>query len=359
MALDSQIRDKCLELLIAVQAFEKYWAYYSFSSGNLYDEQAMTSGKLFVDKLEEITDIYPEIWNSRHIAGQIDSNRQYFLTIVDDIAKWAETGNIEIIENRTSFEMKLSILSMILNEQLIDAVNLDVHPPITLSNLGFGYTDDVQKWSAHIPDVRVFIRHNNVKEFTANLHVQETIVVVADIRRSQDLMTYAVSSQDFAERMGELLSTGRKLISSYGGIFDKFTGDGLIAYFNEATNKAENESAAGNFTEFCKEFLAFCNSHFEKWNRTVSKLPHEMPGMAIGADKGNITFDLVDGHLVAVGAPIVWASRLAGVAKSGEVAINNHLWHSLEKQKLDVDKRLGNTKAGEEFFARVWKPAAM
>jgi len=165
----------------------------------------------------------------------------------------------------------------------------------------------------------------------------------------------SASPEDFAERLDTLVQKGRELLSEYDGIFDKFTGDGLIAYFNPAvTDKDRNHVEC--FISFCRDFIGFCEGHFDEWNKTVQKQPHSAPGIAIGADMGKISFNLKSGHLVAVGSPIVWASRLASVAKSGEVAINNCLWSALASEKLNVDERKGVTKSGEEFLARIWTP---
>ena len=61
----------------------------------------------------------------------------------------------------------------------------------------------------------------------------------------------------------------------------------------------------------------------------------------------------MNNQLVAVGAAIVWASRMAAVARANEVIVNNLLFSRLEgRGDIRFSARPETTKGGEGFLAR-------
>lgn len=162
------------------------------------------------------------------------------------------------------------------------------------------------------------------------------------------------SLQEFSERMVEFVNRTRELIEKYSGFFDKFTGDGFIAYFNEAVCRESKVSHIQSFLGFLKEELDFAGPLFQEWSSSIRKRPVTEIGLAIGADVGQIKFEDVHDHLVAVGDAIVWAARMASIAGSNEIIVNNLLFSALEKRDgISFQRREGTTKAGESFLAHA------
>lgn len=190
-----------------------------------------------------------------------------------------------------------------------------------------------------------------------------TIAILGDIRRSQDLMTYSESPDSFFRFMSDFLSETRRIVDTHLGIFDKFTGDGFVAYFNQYLCGKDDRDALDCFLGFVAEETAFANAHFAQWITEVRKLPDRNVGLAMGADLGKVAFRDMNNHFVAVGDAIVWASRMASEGAAGEVVMNNLLWRAVEshwarKPELTQpqEERVGKTKAGESFLAWVIKP---
>jgi CheY-like chemotaxis protein len=220
-----------------------------------------------------------------------------------------------------------------------------VHPEVAQRLEGY------LKWRGHFPQLKSKADPQTVMEKASR---SASIVVVGDIRRSQDLMTYAMDEQDFSRRMVEFISTTRSVLNKHGGFFDKFTGDGFLAYFNEAICENYGTNHLDSFTGFVREFTGFCHSHFREWVKFVRKIPGEPIGLAVGADLGRVSFQSLDYHVVAVSESIVWASRMASAAKAGEVLTNNLLYQALrQRDDLVFESRAANTKSGESFQA--WK----
>jgi class 3 adenylate cyclase len=220
-----------------------------------------------------------------------------------------------------------------------------VHPDVARRLEGY------LKWRGHFPRLKTRADPQDVMEKACR---SRTIVVVGDIRRSQDLMTYAMDEQDFSKRMVEFISTTRSMLDEHGGFFDKFTGDGFIGYFNESICELYGSNYIDSFIGFIREFTCFCNSHFREWVKFVRKVPGQAVGLAVGADLGRVSFQSLNYHVVAVSESIVWASRMAAAAKAEEVLVNNLLYQTLcQRDDLVFDSREASTKSGEGFQA--WK----
>ena len=85
-------------------------------------------------------------------------------------------------------------------------------------------------------------------------------VMAADIRESTLLMKEAVHFERFAKIMDKFVSAVRSGIGTPGGWFDKFTGDGFLAYWiAPSTPKEEYQrrfvEAAGNLAHTAHELI--------------------------------------------------------------------------------------------------------
>jgi CheY-like chemotaxis protein len=226
-----------------------------------------------------------------------------------------------------------------------DDTNQTVHPDVAQR------LESYLKWRGHFPRLKAGADPQEVMEKACR---SRSIVVVGDIRRSQDLMTYAIDEQDFTRRIVEFISTTRSMLDQHGGFFDKFTGDGFVGYFNESICEAAGSNYIDSFINFFREFTGFCTGHFREWVRFVRKVPGQAVGLAVGADLGRVSFQSLNYHVVAVSESIVWASRMASAAKAEEALVNNLLYQTL-RQRTDLifEGREATTKSGESFQA--WK----
>src|SRR5690606_4988561 len=59
----------------------------------------------------------------------------------------------------------------------------------------------------------------------------EAVVISIDIRRSTDLMLKAKSPTEYSDFITGLSQKLSQIIIQHLGIFDKFTGDGILAFF--------------------------------------------------------------------------------------------------------------------------------
>jgi len=155
--------------------------------------------------------------------------------------------------------------------------------------------------------------HNLFKNSTK----YDTVVVSIDIRRSTELMLKARTPELFSKFITELSFKLSQIIIANFGIFDKFTGDGILAFFpkfysgNEAVIRAIKAS-----NECHLLFKEHYNNSKDCFNVFIKDV-----GLGIGIDFGNVTLVNTQSELTVVGIPVVYACRFSG-AKAGETLLN-------------------------------------
>lgn len=133
-------------------------------------------------------------------------------------------------------------------------------------------------------------------------------VVSIDIRRSTELMLKARSAQAFSAFILGLCDRLKTIVGACHGVFDKFTGDGILAFFPDfysgpdaaylALLAADRSHAA--FNELYRQSRGVFNSILKD------------TGLGIGIDYGQVHLVQMAGGLTVVGAPVVYACRFGG-----------------------------------------------
>lgn len=333
-----------VECLVLAQTFETFLAYYVQSDAQLFGRQCRDSGLKFLEVLDELLRKNPGMKDSLALWAGKDKDT------IPKLREWLLGKNEYPYETSRESRRKLWTLVSTLKALLIIELGLTRFPLMEMSPQEQEYSEKYIKWRGHLPPE--IIRNNNPETLVALASSKQTIVITGDIRKSQDLMTYSRSPSVFSKRMVEFITETRALLTKYRGFFDKFTGDGFLAYFNEAICSAGDMDYREASLEFLRSLLKFSSTHFSDWIKDVKKLPAEPVGLAIGADLGIVEFQNLSHHLIAVGDPIVWASRMASGARADEVVVNNLLYESLrDLTGIRFEERQGKTKSGEPFMA--------
>jgi CheY-like chemotaxis protein/class 3 adenylate cyclase len=334
--------DDLRDNLTAASKFSMWWTYYQQFDCQSVEPECRRSALDFLHVFDKIVQRDHRIMAA--LANQPGEK------IVERLRQWANDSSKgpspDGFLNLTNVLLFLTIYRSQIESQLSSASsNTDqmVHPDVAHR------LESYLKWRGHFPRLKT---RSDLQEIMEKACRSATIIVVGDIRRSQDLMTYAMDEQDFSRRMVEFISKTRSVLDKHGGFFDKFTGDGFLGYFNESICELTGANYLESFIGFIREFTTFCHSHFREWVKHVRKIPGQAVGLAVGSDLGRVSFQSLDYHVVAVSESIVWASRMAAAAKAEEVLVNNLLYQSLRQRKdLVFEDREASTKSGESFHA--------
>lgn len=286
------------------QSFETLWAYYSLSSGELYNELCKKEAIRLLDAINNLAKVDSDILDAKKlkIGDKSDIN-----AILEKLSCWAQGTSCDSSERLVASGWVLRVFLSCLRRLILKKLKIKEGPIFVLSSFEEDHSRRIMRWKPHLPMPALIAGPDKIINLASD---SLTIVVVGDIRRSQDLMTYATDPIDFSKRMVEFFITTRQFVEKHAGFFDKFTGDGFIVYFNKEVSKTAGLDFIECFLNFIKDEMTFALPFFVNWEKSIRKRPIKNIGLAIGADIGKIRFEDIQNHLV-VGDAVVWATRMA------------------------------------------------
>ncbi|MEW6517778.1 MAG: hypothetical protein AB1461_00015 [Thermodesulfobacteriota bacterium] len=152
-------------------------------------------------------------------------------------------------------------------------------------------------------------------------------VMSIDIRSSTELMLNAKTPDDFAEFITQLCDRLTELVIKNGGVFDKFTGDGVLAFFPDFYS---GEDAGLRALLTASQAISFFAEHYKK-HRRCFRVVTAGTGLGVGIDCGTVHFVNIGESLSVVGTPVVYACRLSA-APAGAIYLN-------QPAQEDIDSR--------------------
>jgi class 3 adenylate cyclase len=181
----------------------------------------------------------------------------------------------------------------------------------------------------------------------------QLFVMAADIRESTTLMKEAVRFELFARTMDKFVSAVRRGIGTPGGWFDKFTGDGFLAYWIVPPGPQDEYQprfveAAGNLAHTAHELIELFHSRVLEDFRRNSRNLSDGVGLSIGLDAGPGFLVQIAGELTVVGPPVVGAVRMVTAAAGPqEIVANVYLGEHLHDEQEGIYEALGMTATRE------------
>jgi class 3 adenylate cyclase len=157
---------------------------------------------------------------------------------------------------------------------------------------------------------------------------QPAYVLAIDIRRSTDLMLKARRPDLFAHFMTELCDELHNAITGHFGVFDKFTGDGILAFFPDFFTGPD---AAYHAVAAAHEASGIFTRCYQKHRASFTSILTDV-NLATGIDYGGVHLVRVADGLTVVGVPVVYACRLSSGGAGGEVLLNQAAYEKLSAQ---------------------------
>ena len=224
--------------------------------------------------------------------------------------------------------------------------------PVAERDVERARTADLLK--AHAPpDWEKRFRRDDLVDAIIDGEPLQMFVMAADIRESTMLMKEAVRFERFAFIMDKFVTAVRRGIGSPGGWFDKFTGDGFLAYWvvQTAPEDEYNEAfvqAAGNIVHTAQSLIDFFHRRVLEDFRNNSRNLSGGVGLSMGLDAGPAYLVQIGGELTVVGPPVVGAVRMVNAAtRPREIMANIFLGERIRAEQNGVYAGLGVTVTRE------------
>lgn len=155
-------------------------------------------------------------------------------------------------------------------------------------------------------------------------HPCQAFVLAVDIRRSTELMLKAKSPEQFADFLKEVCDALEETVKENFGVFDKFTGDGILAFFPDFYSGKDAGYHVIHAAEKCHQsFATIYRKHRSAFSSVLMNA-----GLGIGIDHGSVRLLPASGGLTVVGIPVVYACRLSG-APVGKTLLNQSAYEQI------------------------------
>lgn len=344
-----------VNLIILLQSFQINWQRLFFSNGHYcYVKECKKSASLMIELFEELHEEDKSIYNSKAIGLNSDNDEGFVTEVILSLDDWVKSEDnfphFVDIKSKTSYNFYLNEFIICETAYLLGKIKPRVYPVLYTSSNDSSLNENYIKWHPHVSYLAVDFLSEGFLDKMSN---SNSITIVADIRKSQELITYSSSPQFFREKLITLLEDCKAIIKDHSGIFDRFTGDGFVCYFNESFCDVFDldyyQCAVSAIVSIQKK----ANEIFPEWIADLKKVPIEKIGLSIGVDEGSIDYSEKKGHFIAIGEPCVWATRMCSTALADEVIVNNRPYNRLIELGCieNVSEVKSTTKGGENFLA--------
>ncbi len=173
----------------------------------------------------------------------------------------------------------------------------------------------------------LLLRSEGFRKKFLDLSECEAFVMSVDIRRSTELMLKARSPELFAQFITTLCKDLEEVIKANYGVFDKFTGDGVMAFFPVFFS---GEDAAYNVISTADESHRIFQRRYREFRSSFTSVLNDV-GLGIGIDYGPTHLVQMAGGLTVVGASVVYACRMAG-GPAGRTLLNQPAYEKVSSR---------------------------
>jgi class 3 adenylate cyclase len=145
----------------------------------------------------------------------------------------------------------------------------------------------------------------------------DAAVLSIDIRKSASMMLKA-SPDEFWAYLTDLATKLETTIRNNYGVFEKFTGDGILAFFPKPFSGPEALLFAIKSAQECLHIFI---DHLKVNNHIFSAMLKDF-GICSGIDFGRIHIKMINSSINIVGVPVVYSCRMSN-GDSGKILLNH------------------------------------
>lgn len=185
-----------------------------------------------------------------------------------------------------------------------------------------------------------------IKLFDDNKQPSSFFVLSIDIRRSTELMLRANEASSFESFITDLCEILKSIITINYGVFDKFTGDGVLGFFPLFYSGESAGYYAIKSTVECHEAFG---KHYKECRDCFSSVILDT-GLGIGIDYGTCHMANING-LTLIGRPVVYACRL-NAAEAGTTLLNQAAYTHI-KEKYPDSYSFSETEINAKYEEKI------
>jgi GTPase SAR1 family protein/class 3 adenylate cyclase len=179
-----------------------------------------------------------------------------------------------------------------------------------------------------------------LSNFSKNEETEMTVIVI-DIRKSSQLKEKAINSDKAEDFISKLMEKFRTIVMNNYGVFDKFTGDGILAYFPAFYSGKDSILNCCITSQECHNFFYdFYKEHHHYFSMALDT------GLGIGINygKAKISSKINKEHTV-LGNTVDTAFRFSG-APAGKTYLNITAHEAIKKYYISSKETKLETKEG-------------
>lgn len=335
--------------LIVLLSFEKYWGINLKSKGQVFLKESKEEAIKAYECIMRIFDQDKAIIDTTVLELTPYVSDEDLHKTLESLNQWGHNDATFIESEKKYFSRDARIthqlLLMSIERYLCSRLSLSYTPSFALSSAEDEFEQQISEWYGQVhPNLLNLITPSFIEEMNSS----QSVVIVGDIRRSQDLMTY---SREYTEKISTFIANVQQIVINNNGIFDRFTGDGFIAYFNEELCKHMSSDYYDQMWKCCIDIMHFATPFIDDWTKRLRKIPNEPIGLSIGIDAGDVFYSSFNKQVLAIGEPSVWATRMCSSGHKSEVIFNNIAYNDMLARVPDMNfiEMNSETKTGEQF----------
>ena len=186
-----------------------------------------------------------------------------------------------------------------------------------------------------------------------------TVTLSFDLRKSTFCMETASDQRMFAYWLDDLVQILTRVAHLFGGVFDKFTGDGGLVHFLERESNAVYRRTAIVAAVHCAIALQKATKHHLRLLREFIRLDSRLLGGAIGIDTADASWSLDHRHNpITVGKGVVYACRVGDGTPANAVRLTNIAFRCLRREGIDLrfdEVSFSSKEYADEMKLTAWQ----
>jgi class 3 adenylate cyclase len=170
-----------------------------------------------------------------------------------------------------------------------------------------------------------------LSNFTNGVSTEMSVLSI-DIRKSTNLMFKADTQDAFANFIFRLTQGLKEIIIEHYGVFDKFTGDGILAYFPKFYSGDDGIINCCIAAQACHRFFQeFYEANYNLFNIILDT------GLGIGIDHGMVNLLTINKEQIIIGTSVVYACRLSD-APTNQTYLNINAYRKMREYGITARK---------------------